>query len=691
MSRLVLSILFLISLQQVLFAQRWEFTGGLGGDPLIGMTIGPNGELYALSSALHRSTDKGETWIRLAHEVTLASSSSYSKLACGNDGLLMLVAPNGVWKSVDYGMSWSHVLAVRSRSSPDIAITSKGTVIVSLMDSLMISNDIGVTWRREQKVFSGNFQIFLDSCDNIFLGGQTSYVYRSTNQGASWSRLMNGYTQPYLLGMVPLSKSHILAVAYNDMFLSSDSGRTWTKTFSHGNTTGPLEITSLDKNNIFFIDRYGTSIKRSTDMGYSWEKYDSASYATNIAYANNELYMYSGPVLRKRSLTDAQWKTVFIPNATVSCLAAHPAGDMFAGTSPTFGDSYYYYGRLWAFTSSVWQESHSYSAIPLSFRMVTAAAVDSSGALIVSNNGSIVISSDRGTTWTLTEQQQLGGELTVNKEGMIFMAGGGVFRSTDRGVIWDQFNEGMTDINTVSVSTANNGIVFVGGRALLYRSSDYGVTWGEVNFPFITGSENVRALTNRGNRIVAGVDKTGAYFSDDVGITWTNRSEGLARDTINDMLLTPSGPIFAATTTGIYEYTDSAGRWTLVSSDGLAGNVLSLSLAADGRLYIGTAGGGVFRSIRKYGTGKTQDVLTAGYVSDPFTLFPNPATTQIAIDFEGHRPASFKATIWSALGERLMVVANEGSLDISSLPSGNYFLQIESSDGVTTKTFSVRR
>src|SRR5688572_24096520 len=102
--------LVLLVLSTALYAQdEWEFTGGPGGDIINQFTVAPNGDFYAASGALHKSTDQGKTWKRVAHEVPITSNT---KIVCQNDGSLYLGVGQGIWKSVDNGNSWVNIITV---------------------------------------------------------------------------------------------------------------------------------------------------------------------------------------------------------------------------------------------------------------------------------------------------------------------------------------------------------------------------------------------------------------------------------------------------------------------------------------------------------------------------------------------------------------------------------------------------
>ncbi len=72
--------------------------------------------------------------------------------------------------------------------------------------------------------------------------------------------------------------------------------------------------------------------------------------------------------------------------------------------------------------------------------------------------------------------------------------------------------------------------------------------------------------------------------------------------------------------------------------------------------------------------------------TDNFSIFPNPANSEIKIKCDGLKPTGI--TISNILGETFYqaVVSNTlSSIDISGLSNGIYFVQLQTSQGVVTK------
>ena len=68
----------------------------------------------------------------------------------------------------------------------------------------------------------------------------------------------------------------------------------------------------------------------------------------------------------------------------------------------------------------------------------------------------------------------------------------------------------------------------------------------------------------------------------------------------------------------------------------------------------------------------------------PVTVFPNPATNKLTIT-PSLNYQNLEITILTMQGERILTTTNQTEIDINSIPSGTYFLQIEIDGKTQTK------
>ncbi|MCD6205150.1 MAG: VCBS repeat-containing protein [Candidatus Marinimicrobia bacterium] len=258
-----------------------------------------------------------------------------------------------------------------------------------------------------------------------------------------------------------------------------------------------------------------------------------------------------------------------------------------------------------------------------------------------------VRTTDKGATWTEIEGiDYLGasygyytfGNGACNVGESIWCAGltsaydsGYVFRSYDAGVTWESFK--MDTIvqkyaRSIAFMDNDNGMISDRYGAVL-KSNDGGETWVKVNNPDTSSSSWVNGVVwIPGTNIIVGLDDIGAYYTTDLGETWTH-IEAPTVDMTGDYYL--SG-VFKSNDFG-YIFTD-------------AGKVLRF----EGQVVSGI---------------KPSDVKMA----DRYKLnqnYPNPFNPTTSISFEIPKADHVKLVIYDILGREVI------SLVDNNLQPGRY-------------------
>ena len=156
--------------------------------------------------------------------------------------------------------------------------------------------------------------------------------------------------------------------------------------------------------------------------------------------------------------------------------------------------------------------------------------------------------------------------------------GDGVYRSTDNGDSWTLANTGLTSTDIAGLGINSNGHIFAATRSIMgegggmFRSTDDGDSWTEQNSGFMAVDANAVTFNSVGN--VFGAAAGGVFLSTNDGASWTDISSGLI----------PAG-----------------------------GNVGALAMDSGNYAYAGTAGAGVFRSVRSttHGAGDSETKASA--------------------------------------------------------------------------------
>lgn len=187
------------------------------------------------------------------------------------------------------------------------------------------------------------------------------------------------------------------------------------------------------------------------------------------------------------------------------------------------------------------------------------------GSHLIATNGdsdAIFLSSNNGTSWrNVGENVPAVASLVADDSDILAGTAEGIYLSTDSGESWSLSNDTLMDINAFAASKSN---IFAGRHSWavpaylpalpggLFRSTDQGVTWEQYtnSLPSHYGPQ-IYALALHGNYVFAGLDG-GMYAADINSDNWIDYSEGLPAASVNSIYVNDST---------VFVGTDAHGFW----------------------------------------------------------------------------------------------------------------------------------
>jgi photosystem II stability/assembly factor-like uncharacterized protein len=176
----------------------------------------------------------------------------------------------------------------------------------------------------------------------------------------------------------------------------------------------------------------------------------------------------------------------------------------------------------------------------------------------------------------------------------------GVFRSAASGERWQALGRRSRVPFAETVVAADDGILIAGAGDGLYGSANRGQAWRRLLLGRILSVAAHRGPD--GNALVfAGSEEDGVLRSEDGGASWTGANAGLADLTVVALALSPRFDAdhlaFAGTLSGLFRSRNGGRAWRAIELDVAAeASVTCLAVAADGTVWAGTDGQGLFRS-----------------------------------------------------------------------------------------------
>jgi len=257
-------------------AQKWTETGAgsnywqciassADGSKLVAVT-GGGSIAYGL---IYTSTNSGATW----KSNNVYSPASFESAASSADGKTLAAVGNGSWilVSTNWGNTWvSNGVAFEYLDS--IACSGDGSRMIAGIHGSVdyyYSSNSGATWNLQSE--SGTFNYVASSADGHELALVGSYIFVSTNGGASWTHSdapEAGWRSVASSadGAKWAAASTSGATAY--VYISDDGGFTWTRNMGAPVSDTLCVASSADGRELGFMTP--SQIYISTNSGSSW-------------------------------------------------------------------------------------------------------------------------------------------------------------------------------------------------------------------------------------------------------------------------------------------------------------------------------------------------------------------------------------------------------------------------------------
>lgn len=297
-------------------------------------------------------------------------------------------------------------------------------------------------------------------------------------------------------------------------------------------------------------------------------------------------------IISNFNLFSQSWIQTALDSMYVKCILINPANNnIFVGTMYNSTGNVHFSsdnGNTWEIRSNGITTDNVYGL-----------AISTSGTLYAATwGGKVFRSTNNGLNWTQLTNGINNSVIfsiavsPINDYVFAGSGGSGIYRSTDGGNTWTEANNGLTSFNILALAVASNGYIFAGTYDGVFRSTDNGNNWTATSIT--SGWGEGFAMNNPVYNVIAAVHTGGLYRSTDFGNTF-QLAPGLS--SVWAIASTTFGFIYAAPyANGLYRSTDNGETWTQINSGLTNTDVRAIAIANDGNVFVGTFGGGVFKS-----------------------------------------------------------------------------------------------
>jgi photosystem II stability/assembly factor-like uncharacterized protein len=506
----------------------------------------------------------------------------------------------GLYASHDAGESWSFKLPLVSATNLVVDPVNAGRVFLYADWDFLRSDDSGDTWVKLEPTFpahppspnscaSNRIYVHPTQAEVLYAGScghhEAAGLLKSTDDGATWSNLMNGLTDPYVTSLAfhPVDpETMMVGTSSGRIFMSEDGGGAWTA------LAQPLDyISELVFNPV----------------------HPHELWAASGAFARD----FSFPPARSTNATYTEWESVDITETNEGVFVV-----AFAPASP---ESIYVIGTFHGYRSidngQSWTTFESSTDIALHPTDALVAYIASAtGVRKTTDGGNSWSDSNHGLTGMmprhLTPVPDRPGELYAS----IHAGDGAIWHATRGGANWRRIP--ITDTHCTGPTVVNatiNSSLYVAGLGQVCLSDDSGESWTviEIGLPpsypdcdrmlpsALKGHPTEPETLLVGGRVMCGDNTTDPgliFVSQDDGRTWeaaTINDPGPI-SIVTDFVFDPVEPDIAYASTegsGLLKSTDRGVTWFPIGRehDGL-NDVISLAVQqhAPYLLYAGGRG-----------------------------------------------------------------------------------------------------
>lgn len=676
-------------------------------------------------NGVYKSIDEGETW----QNIGLMDEKLISKIQVDPVNTNIVYAATmgnpfqrdvnrGLFKSVDGGLSWNKILYIDNQTG----ITD------------MVINPLN-----PQILFASSYTRIRTTYESLLVSPEAK-VLRSLDGGMSWTSLSNGLplgTKHSRVG-VALCKSapsNVYAIyvdsTYNleNLYRSKDNGNTWdiVPTISNGVDGGLFGgfgwyfgKVFIDPNNPDVMHIPGVDMYSTNDGGNNWFLSAPAWYTYEVHADKHDLvYTNTGKVLLATDgglyrTSDFQiWEDIEnIPTTQFYRVEFNPHDPFnYYGGAQDNGTSR---GNLSNINN--WERVFGGDGFQPRFN-----PVDPLNYYYGVQNGDIYGTEDGSFFYNLLfdgngfeNGERLNWDtpyiISNSNNNRLYIGGQKLYRSDNKGHDWVPVSEDLTGdviqlgsthtITSIDESKLDSNILFVGtGNGFLWRSTNMGISWDSVHqnglpMRYLT---SVHTSPSKKNTVYASFqgykyneNMPHVFRSDDLGATWVDISSDLPQLGINDIYILPNGKddeLFVGTDGGVYGTINRGLHWERLGVNMPIVPVFDVDYnPVLNKIIAGTYA----RSIMSY----SLDFVTLN--NNPqnklpeLTIYPNPVINDLHWNENITGFLNPNAEVFDLNGKILISSKsgiNDGKLNVSSLSSGVYILQLKEGNKKLMKKF----
>lgn len=571
-------LLVALAVSLPLSAARWVARGPAGDGVRAMASLGPTLFVGTEGHGIFRSGDDGRSWTNVS-DPRLASTAVFSMVA-DPAGVVYASTNAGIFATRNRGATWTDISNSYADIAGGLAIDGSTLYAFGRPFTLVRTRDGGATWESIANGLNQNN----DWVTGVAVHGTTLVaaefggLYRSGDDGESWQRVLAIPS----FRVTALGDGTFVALTIDaGLMRSTDDGRTWTD--ANGSLPLPLAAWNVyaGPGTRAFVLSGNMGVAQSDDGARSWTTMndglpsDRPSVLTTIG---NTIFV-GGSAVYRRNTGDRMWSRAaslpgfgHIYDVGANDAAVWAIDDLEIFSSDDGGSTWTPHG--------VGSTSSTIAADPTNASVAYYGTARVYGAPIFFH-ATIARTDDKGATWSVLWTGDVGvgvQKIAIDPRTGVVYAGlnNGLMVSSDRGATWTTTLPGENVVAFAFDATSSYAATMTGA----WVSRDSGRTWTR------TLSANVNAIAATSSMVWAAT-ATGLAWSVDHGASWTLQPSTAP---VTALVASPSGRVFAAAGGDVFEMSPTTSRRV---DDAAAGSTILSLVYRDDTLIAGTTANGV--------------------------------------------------------------------------------------------------
>ena len=475
-------------------------------------------------------------------------------------------------------------------SSPSGGITGKieqvgNTIFISAYNSgIYQSTDEGISWTKSSNGLppKASVQALCVDQGKVYIDIYQEGIYCSSDTGKTWTAINEGIEHITCYSLFASGNEILAGNANGGTYYSSNGGQSWSVPEGLSNQNGiASQITDFAYFNSKYYAACLNKLYELSDDGSNWHQItaDGLTSVRTLFANDNLLYIAGdGPIFQATDSIQSIKKLVFDSWATITNMKKS-SNTVYLSTSA--GRIFYTKdgGKSWDLIQNTALNSFVNDALLLP-----------SGKLFMSSNQGLHISTDNGNSWTSSTKGLNALQIKSLYYGdSILLAGtymNGLYRSADFGSSWQAV---LVDAKVIKDLIETSDGQFMGCEEGVFKSTDRGTIWEKVFDPGI--NHGINALDNDSKSIVAAVNAKGVYISKDNGTSWEYPlNQGLNESSYESVEVVGDTIFLSDVIGGVEVSTDGGNNWVHQSYNGTDYYTMKL-IYDEGILYAATIKG----------------------------------------------------------------------------------------------------